>query len=181
MKNLLAMILVMIALISLMFLESEVWAYPGQVQLSSHQEIPIVDGLFRVGPSTGFPIPFTLTQQFDMPLNATKTYGTIAWGPCWAAEFVGATPGYTTGDYPTQACSWIMWESPPDIVTVTAEYNGHWLQNYIGLVRWFAWEDGNWIPYCLMGEPDQYGLCPASLYLEAQPITIYLPIIVRAY
>lgn len=179
--KLLAMILVVIALISLMFLKSEVLAYPGQVQISSHQEIPVVDGLFRIGPSTEFSIPFTLTQTFNLPPGATKVYGTIAWGPCWDAELIRATPGYTSGGYPTSACSWIMWDPAPSTVTVTVEYTGHWLLNYIALVRWEAWEDGNWMPYCLIGEPDEYEHCPGSLYLEAQPIIIHLPIIMRAY
>ena len=154
-------------------------AYPGQVQIASHKEIPIVDGKFRMGPSTGFSVPFTLTQSFDVPPGATKTYGTIAWGPCWGAEFVGATPGHTTGGYPTQACSWIMWDPAPDTVTVTVEYNGNWIFNYVAFLRWDAWEGGEWVSYCLIGEPNQYGQCPASLYLEAQPAIIYLPIILR--
>lgn len=153
--------------------------YPGMVQISSHKEIPIVDGAFRMGPSTGFPVPFTLTQSFDVPPGATKTYGTIAPGSCWSAEFIGATPGYTSGGYPTQACSWIMWENPPDVVSVTVEYTGNWVYNYISLVRWEAWEDGGWVPYCLIGEPNEYGHCPGSLYLEAQPAIVYLPILMK--
>lgn len=171
----------LIVLVYLAVWRGQVLAYPGQVQIFSHKEIPIVDGMFRMGPSTGFPVPFTLTQSFDKPPGATKVYGTIAWGPCRAAEFIEATPGYTTGGYPAQACSWIMWDPAPDTVTVTVRYTGNWLQNYIGWVRWFAWEDGSWAPYCLIGEPDQYEHCPASLYLEAQPITVHLPIILKGF
>lgn len=177
----LRLIWLLILLVCLAAWGGQVLAYPGQIRISSHREIPIVDGLFRMGPSIGFPVPFTLTQTFDVPTGATEVYGTIAWGPCWAAEFVSATPGYTTGSYPAQACSWIKWVSPPATVAVTARYEGHWLLNYIGHVRWFAKEGGHWKPYCLIREPDQYGNCPASLYLEAQSVTTYLPIIVRAY
>lgn len=170
---------ILAAMLLILIMGAVALAYPGQIQISSHQIIPVVDGKFRMGPSTGFPVPFELTQTFDVPPGATKTYGTIAWGPCQAARFIGATPGYTSGGYPTQACSWILWDPAPDTVTVTVEYNGNWLSNCLGFVRWFAWEDGAWVPYCLIGEPNQYGQCPASLYLEAQPATICLPIILR--
>ena len=53
--------------------------------------------------------------------------------------------------------------------------------NYIGHVRWEAYESGDWTPYCLIGEADQYGNCPGSLYMEAQPLTCYLPLILKEF
>ena len=169
----------LIALLGIALFPALLGAYPGQVQISSPQgEIPVMDDMFRLGPSTGFPVPFTLDQSFDVPSGAAKTYGTIAPGPCQGAVFVGATPGYTSGGYPTPACSWIMWEPAPAVVTMTVQYTGRWIQNYIALHRWNAWEGGGWVAYCLIGEPDEHGHCPGSIYFEAQLARVYLPIII---
>lgn len=151
------------------------FSYTSRIEISSHKEIPIVNGVFQMGPSTDFPVPFEVTQIFHVPEGATEICGTIAWGPCEKAEFVGATPGYTSGGFPTQACSWIDWDPAPDVVSVTVEYVGNWWVEYHAHVAWYALENGNWVSYCLLGEAP----CGTSLVIEPQPAFIYLPIVIR--
>lgn len=136
------------------------------------------------GPTYGHTVPFTVTQLFHVPPGTSEeVFGTIAAGPCWVAEFVGATSGYVTGGTPPGnpgVCGWIRWlppNIPTSVVTVTVRYSGHWLPNIYNPVSWYADHD----PYCFRREPDcnEFGCaCQwATLKWERQPLSIWLPMI----